>query len=272
VIPPEFKYAAPDSLAEAIRLLTEEDGEVKPLAGGHSLLPLMKLRLATPSMLVDLRRIPGMRGIERRNGSFRVGALTRHAELASREDLGVVAQAAGLIADQQVRNRGTIGGSIAHADPAADYLPVMLALGATFRAVGPDGERTVPARDFVLGVMATVLAPSELLVEIELPRLPEGAGSAYLRLARLEGSFPIANAAAVADGDRSSLAVGGATPAPFLVDLDSTDSLAEIEERTRAAAGDAFGDVSATADYRAAMAGVYARRAVEAARAARRGG
>ena len=114
----------------------------------------------------------------------------------------MLAKAASCIGDVQVRNRGTIGGSIAHADPAADYLPVMLAIGATLRTVGPSGERAIPAQDFFLGVMATVLEPGELLVEIELPKLPEGAGSAYLRLARLEGSFAIANAAAVVDGAR----------------------------------------------------------------------
>src|SRR5262249_20622219 len=162
----------------------------------------------------------------------------------------LLARAASVIGDIQVRNRGTIGGSIAHADPAADYLPVMLVLGATFRVAAASGERTVAARGFVRGVMMTELAPDELLVEIELPKLSAGAGSAYLRLARLEGSFPIANAAAVVDGGAPAVAVGGATGAPLIVDIDEWDgeggveALGRIEEAAcTAAAPGAFGDL-----------------------------
>jgi carbon-monoxide dehydrogenase medium subunit len=151
---------------------------------------------------------------------------------------------------------------------------VLLALGATFRIAGGAGERTVPARDFVLGVMQTVLAADELLVEVQLPRPAAGTGSAYLRLARLEGSFPIANAAAVVDGGDPVVAIGGATAAPLLVDVGGWEEgagLDRIEEAARtAAAAQSFGDLSATAEYRRAMAGVLARRAVESALAARR--
>ena len=127
MIPPEFDYVAPDTLDEALQALRGNE-DAKVLAGGHSLLPLMKLRLAAPTLLVDLRNIPGLHGIQRDNGSWRVGALTRHADLQDNGDLGVVAKAASLIADQQVRNRGTIGGSVAHGDPASDLPTVLLAL------------------------------------------------------------------------------------------------------------------------------------------------
>ena len=120
MIPARFDYIAPESLEEVVRALHENGEDAKPLAGGHSLLPLMKLRLAAPTLLVDLRRVPGLHGVQRDNGSFRIGALTTHATLAATPDLGVLSRAAGLIADQQVRNRGTIGGSLAHGDPASD--------------------------------------------------------------------------------------------------------------------------------------------------------
>ena len=142
-----FDYEAPDNLDEAIRMLHENGEDAKLLAGGHSLLPLMKLRIARPSVLIDLRRIPGLHGIEQRNGGWRIGPMTRHADLQDTTELGVVARATGLIADQQVRNRGTIGGSLAHGDPASDMPAVLLALEGEVSARGPSGERTIAARD-----------------------------------------------------------------------------------------------------------------------------
>ncbi|MFL5750516.1 MAG: FAD binding domain-containing protein, partial [Chloroflexota bacterium] len=147
MIPPEFEYAAPESLEDALRALADGGEDAKVLAGGHSLLPLMKLRLAAPSLLVDLRKVPGLRGVERTNGGWRIGAMTRHADLQVRDDLGVVAKAASLIADQQVRNRGTIGGSLAHGDPASDLPAVLLALEGEVNARGPNGERTIAGSD-----------------------------------------------------------------------------------------------------------------------------
>jgi carbon-monoxide dehydrogenase medium subunit len=247
-----------------------------------SLVPAMNLGIARPTRIVSLNRIEELDYVEESAQSVRIGAMVRHARIASdpliARSFPLLARAASVIGDIQVRNRGTIGGSIAHADPAADYLPVMLVLGATFRVAGGSGERTVPARDFVLGVMMTDLGSDELLVEIELPKLPAGAGSAYLRLARLEGSFPIANAAAVVDGGAPVVAVGGATGTPLIVDIEewdgegSDDARSRVEDAARtAAAPAAFGDLSATVEYRRAMAGVLARRAVEAALTARRG-
>lgn len=279
MISQEFAFFAPKTVADAVSLLGEHAEDGKALAGGMSLVPAMNLGVARPTTIVSLNHIPELDYVEEEPSSVRIGAMVRHARVERDPVIGryfpLLRTAASVIGDVQVRNRGTIGGSIAHADPAADYLPVMVALNATFRVVGSDGERTIPARDFFRGVMETALAPGELLVEIELPKLPDGAGSAYLRLARLEGSFPIANAAAVIAGPQPVIAVGGATAAPVLVDvpveLDSgtQDALDQVEAAAREACAAAFADLSATAEYRRAMAGVYARRAVEAARAAR---
>ena len=139
-----FDYAAPDSVEEAIRILHENGEDAKLLAGGHSLLPLMKVRLAAPTVLVDLRKIPGLHSVEQENGGWTIGAMTRHAALQDAAELGVVARAASLIADQQVRNRGTIGGSLAHGDPASDLPAVLLALDGSVTARGPNGERRSP--------------------------------------------------------------------------------------------------------------------------------
>src|SRR5438477_6313730 len=148
MIPAEFDYEAPESLEEAIRMLHENGDEAKLLAGGHSLLPLMKLRLAAPTLLVDLRKVPGLHGIQRENGNWRIGALTPHADLEHTPDLGVVSVAAGTIADPQVRNRGTIGGSLAHGDPASDLPAVMLICEASVTLQGAGGQqRTVAASD-----------------------------------------------------------------------------------------------------------------------------
>src|SRR5688500_3522588 len=142
-----FDYEAPDSVEEAVRMLHENGEDAKALAGGHSLLPLMKVRLAAPTLLVDLRRIPGLHGIRRDDGAWRIGAMTRHADLQDASELGVVSRAASLIADQQVRNRGTIGGSLAHGDPASDLPAVVLALDGEVTARGSSGERTIAAAD-----------------------------------------------------------------------------------------------------------------------------
>ena len=152
MIPAEFDYAAPDSLEEAIRTLADGGEDAKLLAGGHSLIPLMKLRLAAPTLLVDLRKVPGLHGISRENGSWRIGALTSHAEIEHTPDLGIVAGAAGTIADPQVRNRGTIGGSLAHGDPASDLPAVMLIVEGSVTLQGASGQRTVAGRGPVQGL------------------------------------------------------------------------------------------------------------------------
>jgi carbon-monoxide dehydrogenase medium subunit len=276
MISQEFEFHAPSTVAEAVELLAANAEDGKVLAGGMSLVPAMNLGIARPTAVISLNRVTELDDVLDDGKVLRIGAMTRHARIESdpviAEAFPLFARAASAIGDVQVRNRGTIGGSIAHADPAADYLPVMLALGASFKLASTSGERTIAAGDFFQGVMATSLAPEELLVEIELPKLPAGTGTSYLRLARLEGSFPLANAAAVVDGGPAVVAVGGTTAAPFVLEVESPEALDAVEEAAREAAGGAFDDLAATAEYRRAMAGLYARRAVEAALADRRGG
>ena len=162
MIPAEFGYVAPESLEEAIRELHENGEDAKALAGGHSLLPLMKLRLAAPTLLVDLRKLPGLHSVQQENGTTRIGALTTHATLQDAPELGVVAKAASLIADQQVRNCGTIGGSLAHADPSADLPMTLLALGGSVEITGPSGVRVVGADDFFVGPFESAIGRDEL--------------------------------------------------------------------------------------------------------------
>jgi carbon-monoxide dehydrogenase medium subunit len=276
MISQEFEFHAPSTVAEAVGLLAANAEDGKVLAGGMSLVPAMNLGIARPTAVISLNRVSELDYVRDDGDVLRIGAMTRHVRIETDPVIAgafpLLGRAASVIGDVQVRNRGTIGGSVAHADPAADYLPVMLVLGASFKVASSSGERTIAARDFFQGVMATALEPEELLVEIELRKLPAGTGTSYLRLARLEGSFPLANAAAVVDGGPAVVAVGGTTAAPFLVEVESPESLDAVEEAAREAAGGAFDDLAATADYRRAMAGVYARRAVEAALAERRGG
>ena len=177
--PAEFEYHRPGSLDEALALLGEES---RPLAGGHSLLPLMKMRLSTPEALVDLADVPGLEGISEDGDGLRVGALATHASVAAselvRSRCPVLAETAALIGDPQVRNRGTLGGSVAHADPAADYPTILTALGATLSVTGENGEREIAADDFFVGMFATALQPGELVVAAKVPATPAGTGAA----------------------------------------------------------------------------------------------
>jgi len=182
MISASFDYVRPASLDEAIRALADGGADAKPLAGGHSLLPLMKLRFSAPSLLVDLQGLPGLSGIQRENGTLRVGALTRHAEL-QQAGLGVISETAHKIADQQVRNRGTIGGSLAHGDPASDWPTVLLALEGSVTVQGPDGQRVIEAANLFEDYMTTSIKQGEILTEVHLPSL-DGFGGAYEKFTR----------------------------------------------------------------------------------------
>ncbi len=171
MIPAEFDYTAPESLQEAIGALVDGGEDAKLLAGGHSLIPLMKLRLAAPSLLVDLRRVEGLHGVERQDGGWRIGALTPHAVLEHSPELGIVSQVAGTIADPQVRHRGTIGGSLAHGDPASDLPAAMLLTEAEVTLQGPQGQRTVTAAELFEDYLTTAVRPDEVLTEIRLQAL-----------------------------------------------------------------------------------------------------
>jgi carbon-monoxide dehydrogenase medium subunit len=286
MIPKEFAYAAPASLDEALGLLGQHGDEAKILAGGHSLIPLMKLRLAEPGLLVDLRRLSDLRGIDRAgDGGASIGALTTHAELAREAGkggaLGLLGECAAQIGDAQVRNRGTIGGSLAHGDPAADLPAVILALDAELEAAGPGGKsRRIAAADFFTGLLSTALEPGEILTRIHLPGLKGRTGAAYVKLRNKASHYALVGVAAVVtlgdDGKigRVALGVTGATAAPFRA-AAAEAALAGGDPGNGAidhAAGMLSGtdgswmeDLHGSEDYRRHMADVIARRAIRLA-------
>jgi carbon-monoxide dehydrogenase medium subunit len=273
-----FDYEAPESLEEAIRMLHENGEDAKLLAGGHSLLPLMKVRLAAPTVLVDLRRIPGLHGIEQQNGGWRVGPMTRHADLQDTPELGVVSRAASLIADQQVRNRGTIGGSLAHGDPASDLPAVLLALDGEVSARGPNGDRSIAAADLFEDYLTTALAHDEVITEVRLPAL-EGYGFGYQKFTRRAEDWAMVGVCALvsraSDGTCDDVRIGltnmGATA---LRATAAEDALREgqLDDSSIAAAAeqaaegtDPPGDLNATPDYKRHLARVLTRRALQEA-------
>lgn len=199
MIPATFEYHAPSNLKEAIRLLGEHNSEAKILAGGHSLLPMMKLRFAAPAHLIDLNRVPELKGIREQGGMIRIGAMTTENEIIASELLRtkcpLLPEAARQIADPQVRNCGTVGGDIAHGDPGNDHPAIALATEASFVLTGPKGERTVAADGFFLGTYSTQLQADEILTEIRVPAIAKGTGWAYCKLKRKTGDFATAAAA-----------------------------------------------------------------------------
>jgi len=285
---PEFDYYRAGSVADAHQLLAKYPG-AKLLAGGHSLVPLLKLRLAAPPALIDIGRIPELRGISRDGGGIRIGALTTHAELAASSDLRAgapaLADAAAKVGDPAVRNRGTIGGNIAHADPASDLPIVLVALDARIVVAGRKGERTIPAESFFTGIMTTALGDDEILLAVQVPASARGQGSAYEKFSHPASRYAVVGAAAsvtVAGGKFTAarVAAGGLLPnarrmASFekaLIGKGATDeAVAAAAKEVAADLGkDVTGDIYASAEYRAAMAPVYIKRAVmtAAARAA----
>ncbi len=199
MIPAAFDYLAPTTLDEAVALLDRHGEQAKILAGGQSLLPLLKLRLGRVGLLVDLGRVPGLEYIKEEGGFLRIGAATRESALERselvRSKYPILVDTAAVIADPLVRNRATVGGNLAHGDPANDHPATMLALGATVVARGPKGERTIPIEQFFTGLFATALAANEILTEVRIPVPPPGSGGAYLKLERKVGDFATAAAA-----------------------------------------------------------------------------
>jgi carbon-monoxide dehydrogenase medium subunit len=261
--PGEFAYHRPASLDEAVSLLGSGDG-ARPLAGGHSLLPLMKLRFTTPTALVDLARIPGLDAIEADGDGGRIGAMVTHAAVASSDAVAsrclVLAETAAGIGDRQVRNRGTIGGSVAHADPGADYPTVLTALGATIVVTGGGGEREIAAGDFFRGPFTTALAEGELVTAV---RVPGSTGAAYVKHRHPASGYAVAGAAAVIANGSVRVAIGGVTGAPVLVTGGTAD---EAAGAVAGALGDAsIGDSYASTEYRVHLANVLAKRALAAA-------
>lgn len=279
--PPKFEYHRANTVKEALALLKGNE-DAKVLAGGHSLLPVMKLRLAQPAALVDIGRLEGLKGISHENGAIRIGALTTHAMVAAGDGLpAVLTEAAGWIGDPQVRNRGTVGGNVAHADPASDLPTVFTALRAKFHIVGESGMRVVDAADFFQGLFETALVEGEILTAVVVGRENAGTGSAYAKLFNPASRYAMVGAAAVvkvANGvcSAASVAIGGLTPkataTPSVVAALVGKAL--TPENIAAAAqavvndlddDDLLGDIHASASYRKAMAPVMVKRALSKA-------
>jgi carbon-monoxide dehydrogenase medium subunit len=282
---PSFDYYRARSVADAHQLLGAHPG-AKLLAGGHSLVPLLKLRLAAPPALIDIGRIPELRGMSRQGDAVRIGALTTHAELAASSELRsaapALADAAAMVGDPAVRNRGTIGGNIAHADPASDLPAALVALDARMIAAGAGGERTIPAHQFFVGIMATALADDEILLAIEVPASSRGQGSAYEKFSHPASRYAVLGAAAwlaVANGTCTAARVAlcgllpsarraNAVESALVGKAPTAETIAAAAEQVVADLGsDVSGDIYASAEYRTAMASVFTQRAVAKAAA-----
>ncbi|HEY3209973.1 MAG TPA: xanthine dehydrogenase family protein subunit M [Actinomycetota bacterium] len=271
----EIEFHAPTELGEALSLLADRGDETTVLGGGMSLMPMMNLGIVKPEVVLSLNHLPELEYVREDQDRVYIGATVRHAQVlrdeAIRKWCPALSEAAAVVGDVQVRNRGTIGGSIAHADPAADYLPVLYAYGAEIKLQGKQGERLVPADEFFIDVMLTTRARSELVTEVQIPKQPPDARAAYRRLARVEGSFAIVNAAAVvpAGFEGARVAIGGVGSHPitidcaqFLRDQPPEEALRAIDGAVVEASAGATADLHADSEYRRAMAGVLARRAV----------
>jgi carbon-monoxide dehydrogenase medium subunit len=282
MIPAAFDYRAPTSLQEAISILVEHEDDAKILAGGHSLLPLMKLRLSAPGLLVDLGRIPELRYIEDRGDSVAIGAMTPHAMVEQsdllRQRAPLLSQTAGLVGDMQVRNRGTLGGSISHADPASDLPSAVRALGGRIVAAGPSGERVIPAEEFFQDIWTTVLEPTEIVREIQIPNAGATSCQHYEKFRIRAADWAIVGAAVNVqrqDGFIGQVAVVltnvGTTPVEARTVEDSLRGREASPDVVRAAAEhasdglDPSPELKASPDYKRHLARVVTRRALESA-------
>jgi len=280
MIPTAFEYRRAASLDEAIAALKGANGGGKVIAGGHSLVPLMKLRLSEPQVLVDIAKIPGLAGIGERDGKITIGAGTVHHDVATsplvQQQCPMLAEAAAAIGDPQVRNRGTVGGSLAHADPAADYPAVMLALDAEIHLKGPGGWRVVKAPDFFQDLFTVNMAADEIMASVQFAPV---RSAAYAKLHQRASHYAIVGVAAaleVSGGQIRSARVGVTGAASHAIRLRGVEkalagrpaSAATIDNASKAAAaelGDVNADLHASAEYRRAMVGVFTRRALTAA-------
>jgi aerobic carbon-monoxide dehydrogenase medium subunit len=283
MIPAAFDYIAPQSLDEAVRALAAHGEEAKLLAGGHSLLPLLKLRLANPKLLIDLSKVPGLSGISQEDDKIVVGALTTHYQIESsallKAKCPLLLQTACTIGDVQVRNRGTIGGSLVHADPAADWPAAILALGGELKLSGPKGQRQIAAEEFFLGHMTTAIKPTEILTEIRVAIASRRYGSAYLTLAQQASGFAIVGVAVWLRIDTKGrcedigIGVTGLCEKPFrakaveehLRGNKLSPKLIEESASQVAEGSDPLEDLHASAKFRAHLARVYTTRAIQEA-------
>ncbi len=289
MIPAEFEYHAPKSVAEAVGLLDRLGEGAKVLAGGHSLVPAMRFRLAVPEALIDINGISELAYVREEQGYLAIGAMTREAELEHTEWVAraypMLADAGKVIADPLVRNRGTIGGNLAHADPANDHPAVMLAYGATLIAEGPAGTREIGADDFFTGLFENALAPNELLTEVRIPAPASGSGSAYFKMERKVGDYAVSAAAVrlTMDGDTCTaarIALTNVSPVPMraetaeaaLVGQAVTDEVVEAAGQAAAAECDPSGDLRGSAEYKRDVTRVLVKRAVRKSLERARGG
>jgi carbon-monoxide dehydrogenase medium subunit len=285
MFPASFGYVTARSIEEALQLMAKHGEDGKLLAGGHSLLPAMKLRLQSPRTLIDIGTVPGLRGVRLEGSDLVIGALTVHAEVAAselaRKHVPGLANAAAVIGDLQVRNRGTIGGSVAHADPGADLPVILIALNASFIAQSSSGSRTLAVDDFFTDFYTTAMKPSEILTQIRVPIPTAGTGTAYAKFPHPASGYVVVSAGASVTRDRSGscaaarVAIGGLGAGP----VRASETEAELQGKpltpetiaaaaARAAANtDPMEDSYAGADYKRHVATVYARRAIEAAAA-----
>jgi len=283
MIPASFDYHAPQSLEEALALLQQHGDEAKVLSGGQSLLPLLKLRLGAAGHLVDIGRIPGLEYIKEEDGVLRIGGRTResaleHSDLV-RTKYPLLADTAAVIADPLVRNLATVGGNLAHGDPANDHPATMLAYRAEVVATGPNGARAIPIDDFFLGLFATALQPEEILTEIRIPQPPPRSGGAYVKLERKVGDFATAAAAVqvtlAASGEVERVGIGltNAGPTPlraaeaerFLTGKSPTDDVIAEAARLAASAATPSADRRGAVEYKRQMARVLTARAIKKA-------
>ncbi|HET9344915.1 MAG TPA: xanthine dehydrogenase family protein subunit M [Candidatus Limnocylindrales bacterium] len=288
MIPASFEYVRPGSLDEAIRILNDREGEAKLLAGGYSLIPLLKLRLGQPGVLVDLQAVGGLDGIIETDDDLRIGARATHRQINEnsivRDRYPLVREVSGGIGDPQVRNWGTIGGSVAHADPASDWPAALLATNALIVVRGRDGERAITARDFFLDTFTTAIEPTEVLTEVRIPRAARRASAGYSKLERRVGDFAtvgVAVAVRLGDDDRIAgygVGVTGVSPSPFAatsaeemgVGVPPHDELYRAIGDAAAAQSEPAADVRGPVDYKRAMVAEMTvrsfRKAVERAR------
>jgi carbon-monoxide dehydrogenase medium subunit len=284
MLPSRFEYHRAGSLEDALSALDEHGEDAKILAGGQSLIPLMKLRFASPGYLVDINDLPGLDTIEERDGMLAIGALVRHRTLATNEVIAAryptLAAAAPQIADPLVRNRGTIGGSLTHADPAGDLGSVMLAMGASVVLRGSSGERVVPIGEFLVDTFTTAIAPTEILTEVRVPTPPPRSGGTYLKLERKVGDFAtVAVAVALTLQNGSVGSAGIALTGVGLKNIDATDAAASLAGaaptedafaeagRLAAAAASPVTDVRGSEAYKRHVVDVFTRRGLAAAQA-----
>jgi carbon-monoxide dehydrogenase medium subunit len=281
--PAAFEYHSPTSVQDALGLLTRLKDDAKLLAGGHSLIPMMKLRLAQPKHLIDLRKVPGLGGIAEEGGMLAIGAMTTHYQVESsalaKAKIPVLSEVGAIIGDPAVRNLGTVGGSLAHADPAADWPAVMIALDAEFVCEGPRGKRTVKVNDWFQGLMATAVREDEILVQIRVPIPAAGSGAAYMKFPHPASRFAVVGVAAAVTLDsrgvctRAGVGVTGAgTHAVRAKGVEAglsgkaLDAAAIEAAAQKAAEGvDVQADLQGSVEYKSHLCRVFARRALEAA-------